>query len=73
VHQEVVGRLTAALNSARDEPGARPDASPMTAGFLAGAIEESLSIEIAAGRSDGVQLLLPGLTHLAFLQLFGEE
>lgn len=73
VHQEVIERLTAALDTARHEPGARADASPMTAGFVAGAIEESLSIEIAAGRSDGVQLLLPGLTHLAFLQLFGEE
>jgi AcrR family transcriptional regulator len=73
VHQEVVKRITAALDSARHEPGARADASPMTAGFLAGAIEESLSIELAAGRSDGVQLLLPSLTHLAFLQLFGAE
>lgn len=72
-HQRQVERLTAALDSARHEPGARADASPMTAGFVAGAIEESLSIELAAGRSDGVQLLLPGLTHLAFLQLFGEE
>jgi AcrR family transcriptional regulator len=73
VHQEVVGRLTTALDSARHEPGARAGASPMTAGFVAGAIEESLSIELAAGRSDSVQLLLPSLTHLAFLQLFGEE
>ncbi len=72
-HQEVVERLTAALDTAREEPGARPGASPMTAGFVAGAIEESLSIEIAAGRTEGVQLLLDDLTHLAFLQLFGEE
>lgn len=72
-HQRQVERLTAALDTARHEPGARADASPMTAGFVAGAIEESLSIELAAGRSDGVQLLLPSLTHLAFLQLFGEE
>ena len=72
-HQRQVERVTAALDGARREPGARAGASPMTAGFVAGAIEESLSIEIAAGRSDGVQLLLPSLTHLAFLQLFGEE
>lgn len=72
-HQRQVERLTATLDSARHEPGARADASPMTAGFVAGAIEESLSIELAAGRSDAVQLLHPGLTHLAFLQLFGEE
>jgi len=72
-HQEIVERLTAALETAREEPGGRAGASPMTAGFVAGAIEESLSIEVAAGRAAGVELLLPDLTHLAFLQLFGEE
>ncbi|HEX6687500.1 MAG TPA: TetR/AcrR family transcriptional regulator [Solirubrobacterales bacterium] len=71
-HQRQVERLVAALDTARREPGARPDASPMTAGFIAGAIEESLSIEIAAGRSGEVEYLLPDLTRLAFLQLFGE-
>lgn len=72
-HQRQVERLTAAFDSVRDEPGARPDANPMTAGFVIGAIEEALSLEIAAGRADGAQLLLNDLTHLAFLQLFGEE
>jgi AcrR family transcriptional regulator len=72
-HQRQVERLTAAIDSAREEPGARPNASPMTAGFVVGAIEESLSIELAAGRADAAQLLLDDLTHLAFLQLFGEE
>lgn len=72
-HQQIIARLTAALETAREEPGGRPGASPMTAGFVAGAIEESLSIEVAAGRAEGVQLLLDDLTHLAFLQLFGEE
>jgi len=73
VHQEVVERLTAALDTARNEPGARTEASPMTAGFVAGAIEESLSIELASGRAGEAQYLLHDLTHLAFLQLFGEE
>ncbi len=72
-HQRQVERLTAALDTARHEPGVRAEASPMTAGFIVGAIEESLSIELAAGRGDGAELLLPSLTHLAFLQLFGEE
>lgn len=72
-HQRQIERLTAGLDSARHEPGARADASPMTAGFVAGAIEESLCIELAAGRADGAQLLLNDLTRLAFLQLFGEE
>ena len=72
-HQEMVDRVIAALATAHDEPGARADASPMTAGFIAGAIEESLSLELAAGRAAKVEHLLPDLTHLAFLQLFGEE
>ena len=45
----------------------------MTTGFVVGAIEESLCIEIAAGRAAEVERLLPDLTRLAFLQLFGEE
>ena len=72
-HQELVERAIAALESAREQPGARPDASPMTAGFIVGAIEESLSIELATGRGDQAPYLLETLTHLAFLQLFGEE
>ena len=72
-HQRQVERIVAALDTARREPGARPDSSPMTAGFIAGAIEESLSIELAAGRADEAEYLLPDLTRLAFLQLFGEE
>lgn len=71
-HQELVERAIAALETARELPGARPDASPMTAGFVVGAIEESLSIELAAGRADQAPYLLDGLTRLAFLQLFGE-
>ncbi len=72
-HQRQVARVVGALDSARAEPGARPDSNPMTAGFIAGAIEESLSIEIAAGRAEAAQFLLDDLTRLAFLQLFGEE
>jgi AcrR family transcriptional regulator len=72
-HQQIVERVTAALDTAREQPGARPGASPMTAGFIAGAIEESLSIELAAGRAEAVPFLLDDLTRLAFLQLFGEE
>jgi AcrR family transcriptional regulator len=72
-HQEVVETLTAAIDSAREQPGARPNASPMTAGFVVGAIEESLCIEIAAGRAEGAERLAGDLARLAFLQLFGEE
>lgn len=72
-HQHQVERFVVALDTARHEPGARPNSNPTTAAFVAGAIEESLNIELAAGRAAGVQLLLDDLTRLAFLQLFGEE
>jgi len=72
-HQRQVERLVAALDTARQAPGARATASPMTAGFVAGAIEESLCIEIAAGRAAAAERLLDDLTRLAFLQLFGED
>lgn len=72
-HQRLVERATAALESAREQPGARASSTPMTAGFVAGAIEESLSIEIATGRAAGAERLLDDLSHLAFLQLFGDD
>src|SRR4029077_15018952 len=59
-HQRQVERLTAALDTGRREPGARPYASPMTAGFIVGAIEEALSLELAAGRGAEAERLLPG-------------
>ncbi|HEX2097254.1 MAG TPA: helix-turn-helix domain-containing protein [Solirubrobacterales bacterium] len=71
-HQELTERIVAALDSVGDEPGARASATATTAGFVLGAIEESLCIEIAAGRGADVERLLPDLTRLAFLQLFGE-
>jgi len=73
VHQELVGRAVAALETASAQPGARAEASPMTAGFIAGAIEESIAIELAGDRAARIERLLGDLTHLAFLQLFGEE
>jgi hypothetical protein len=72
-HQRLAARATAALESAREQPGARASATPMTAGFVAGAIEESARIELAAGRAAGAERLLDDLTRLAFLQLFGDE
>jgi AcrR family transcriptional regulator len=72
-HQQLTDRLTAAFDGARAEPGARPAATSATSGFVVGAIEETLCLEIATGRSAQVERLLPDLTRLAFLQLFGED
>lgn len=73
VHQRVVERLVAAVDSARGEPGAQPSASPMTAGFMVGAIEESIALEIGAGRTAKAERLLPDLCHLVILNYFGED
>ena len=73
VHQQVVERLIAAVDSARSQPDALPSASPMTAGFMVGAIEESISLEIGAGRAAKVETLLPDLSHLVALNYFGED
>lgn len=72
-HQQVVERLAGAVNAARRAPGATSGASPMTAQFVVGAIEESICVEIGAGRAAKVERLLPDLCHLAVLSYFGED
>lgn len=72
-HQQLVDRLVAAIDSARQQPGALPSTSAMTAGFMVGAIEESVAMEIGAGRAAEAERLLPDLTHLVVLNYFGED
>jgi AcrR family transcriptional regulator len=72
-HQQAIERLSAAVDSARQEPGATPTASPLTAQFVVGAVEEAICTEIGAGRTATVERLLPDLTHLGVLQYFGED
>lgn len=72
-HQQIVDRLVAEIDRAREQPGALPSASPMTAGFMAGAIEETVCMELAAGRAAEVERLLPDLAHLVALNYFGED
>ncbi len=73
VHQQLVERLIAAVDTARNTPEALPSISPMTAGFMVGAIEESIGLEIGAGRAATVERLLPDLSHLVALNYFGED
>jgi len=72
-HQQLVDRLVAAIDSAREQPGALTSASPMTAGFMVGAIEESIALEIGSGRAEEAERLLPDLAHLVVLNYFGED
>jgi AcrR family transcriptional regulator len=72
-HQRLIERLMAALDSAREDPDALPGISRMTAGFMVGAIEESIGLEIGAGRAGEIERLLPDLSHLVVLNYFGED
>ncbi|HEX4669537.1 MAG TPA: TetR/AcrR family transcriptional regulator [Solirubrobacterales bacterium] len=72
-HQQVVEKLIAAVDTARSEEGALSSVSRMTAGFMVGAIEESIGLEIGAGRAAAVERLLPDLSHLVALNYFGED
>ncbi len=72
-HQQAIERLAAAVDSARQEPGAAPAPTPLTAQFIVGAVEEAICAEIGAGRTATVERLLPDLVHLAVLQYFGED
>ncbi|HEX3323971.1 MAG TPA: hypothetical protein VHR65_02365, partial [Solirubrobacterales bacterium] len=53
--------------------GARSTATPLTAQFVVGAIEEAICAEIGDGRTATVERLLPDLCHLTVLNYFGED
>ena len=72
-HQQAIERLVAAVDSGRGAPGVLPSASSLTASFMVGAIEESIVLEISAGRAGNVGRLLPDLSHLVVLNYFGED
>jgi AcrR family transcriptional regulator len=72
-HQRTIERLVAAVDSARLQPDALPSTSQMTAGFMVGAIEESIGLEIGSGRAAETERLLPDLCHLVVLNFFGED
>jgi AcrR family transcriptional regulator len=72
-HQQAIEQLARAVDSARDEPDARPTATALTAQFVVGAVEEAICAEIGAGRTATVERLLPDLMHLAVLNYFGED
>jgi AcrR family transcriptional regulator len=72
-HQQAIERLSAAVDSARQDRDATPTATALTAQFVVGAVEEAICNEIGAGRTATVERLLPDLTHLAVLNYFGED
>jgi AcrR family transcriptional regulator len=72
-HQQVEERLRLAIDTARSDPDALPSVSAMTAGFMVGAIGESIGLAIGAGRTADIEQMLPDLSHLVVLNYFGED
>ena len=72
-HQQLIERFSRAVDRARQEPGAKPTTTALTAQFVVGAVEEAIATEIGAGRTATVERLLPDLAHLAVLNYFGED
>jgi AcrR family transcriptional regulator len=70
---EVCDRFGQALDVARREPGSAVRPPAITARFLVGAIESSLSDALAAGEPDAFSAAVPELTHMVVATYLGED
>jgi AcrR family transcriptional regulator len=70
---EVHDRVVAAIDAARREAGPRPSPPPITAQFMAGAIESTLTAALAAGEPAAFAAAIPELTHMIVSTYLGED
>ncbi len=70
---KVRNRFVAAIDAARREPGPRPSPPPITAQFMAGAVESTLTAALAAGDPAAFTAAVPELTHMIVSTYLGEE
>jgi AcrR family transcriptional regulator len=70
---EVQDRFVAAIDAARREPGPRPSPPPITAQFMAGAVESALTGALAAGEPAAFTAAVPELTHMIVSTYLGED
>ena len=70
---EVHDRFAAAIDAARREAGPRPSPPPITAQFMAGAVESTLTAALAAGEPAAFTSAVPELTHMIVSAYLGEE
>jgi AcrR family transcriptional regulator len=71
--QEVIARLSHALDSACREPGSRYPPPPMTAEFMIGAAEQALSSALISNRPEEFADAVPGLAWLIHQAYRGDE
>jgi AcrR family transcriptional regulator len=72
-HEEVVGRLSQAVDSARRAVGTQHTPPPSTAKFMVAAVESAVCRWLGEGSGSDAISLLPGLVHFSVLYYFGEE
>jgi AcrR family transcriptional regulator len=70
---EVRDRFAAAIDAARREPGPRPSPPPITAQFMAGAVESTLTAALAAGEPAAFTAAVPELAHMIVSAYLGED
>jgi AcrR family transcriptional regulator len=70
--QEVLERLSSALDSARRETGSRHSPPPLTAPFMVSAIESAVAKALAKGEPERFQRAAPELEQLVSCAYFGQ-
>ena len=70
---EVHERVVAAIDGGRAENGARPSPPPITAQFMAGAIESTLTGALAAGDPGAFAAAVPELAHMVVAAYLGAD
>lgn len=72
-HDRVLARLAAAVDSAREEPGARASTPTIAGPLTIGAVEGCLREMLARGQAERAREALGDLVFLIVLPYFGEE
>jgi AcrR family transcriptional regulator len=72
-HDELMERLSRAVDSARRETESRHSPPPTTSLFMVGAIETLVRAKLMSGDAARAPEMLPGLLHYVMMQYFGEE
>jgi AcrR family transcriptional regulator len=73
VHDEKLSLLASALESAREEPGARATVPPSAAPLIVGGVEGYLRQMLVRGKAEHAPEALAGFVFLVVLTYFGEE
>jgi AcrR family transcriptional regulator len=70
---EVHDRFVASIDAARGEAGPRASPPPITAQFMAGAVESTLAAALIAGDPAAFTAAVPELTHMIVSTYLGED